>query len=219
MSGQQQKTRKAPRGKPARAAVSERLEIKPEDIDPHHDWSRLNAHGVMNVDFEERVDFRRLHRYRLGRARQAVRNSTLGALLCFDNNNIRYITSTAIGEWSRDKFCRFAVLRRTRIEAFLRRLRLEHGACADERPGGEFLDDPQRAGNRHGDLDDAEADVEQALHGALGELGARKTKHGDDALRDQPVADLLGVHARNCIPDTSCERSLPVSPSPAYGIA
>jgi len=110
MSGQQQKNRKAPRGKPTRAAVSERLEVKPEDIDPHHDWSRLNAHGVMNVDFEERVDFRRLHRYRLGRARQAVRNSTLGAVLCFDNNNIRYITSTAIGEWSRDKFCRFAVL-------------------------------------------------------------------------------------------------------------
>jgi Xaa-Pro aminopeptidase len=110
MSEQQQKNRKAPRGKPTKAAVSDRLEIRPEDIDPHHDWTRLNAHGVMNVDFEERVDFRRLHRYRLGRARQAVRNSTLGALLCFDNNNIRYITSTAIGEWSRDKFCRFAVL-------------------------------------------------------------------------------------------------------------
>src|SRR6266853_1048169 len=110
MNEQQQKNRKASRAEPTREVVSERLEIKPEDIDPHHDWSRLNAHGVMNVDFEERVDFRRLHRYRLGRARQAVRNSTLGALLCFDNNNIRYITSTAIGEWSRDKFCRFAVL-------------------------------------------------------------------------------------------------------------
>ena len=64
----------------------------------------------MAVDFEERVDFRRLHRYRLGRARQALRNSTLGALLVFDNNNIRYLTSTAIGEWARDKMCRFAVL-------------------------------------------------------------------------------------------------------------
>src|SRR5882724_5330373 len=70
MSEQQQKNRKAPRGTPTKAAVSDRLEIKPEDIDPHHDWTRLNAHGVMNVDFEERVDFRRLHRYRLGRARQ-----------------------------------------------------------------------------------------------------------------------------------------------------
>src|SRR3984885_8257292 len=110
MVDEQQKNRNASRQKPTKAAVSERLEIKPEDIDPHHDWSRLNAHGVMNVDFEERVDFRRLHRYRLGRARQSIRNSTLGALLCFDNNNIRYITSTAIGEWARDKFCRFAVL-------------------------------------------------------------------------------------------------------------
>jgi len=32
------------------------------------------------------------------------------ALLVFDNNNIRYLTSTAIGEWARDKMCRFAVL-------------------------------------------------------------------------------------------------------------
>ena len=93
------------------ARVSERKTINPEDIDPRHDWTRpLGAPGVMNVDFEERVDFRRLHRYRLGRARQALNKSELGALLVFDNNNIRYITSTAIGEWARDKMCRFAVL-------------------------------------------------------------------------------------------------------------
>lgn len=93
------------------ARVSARKTINPEDIDPRHDWTRpLGAPGVMNVDFEERVDFRRLHRYRLGRARQALQKSELGALLVFDNNNIRYITSTAIGEWARDKMCRFAVL-------------------------------------------------------------------------------------------------------------
>jgi Xaa-Pro aminopeptidase len=93
------------------AKVSERLTISPEDVDPRHDWKRpLAAPGTMAVDFEERVDFRRLHRYRLGRARQALRASPLGALLVFDNNNIRYLTSTAIGEWARDKMCRFAVL-------------------------------------------------------------------------------------------------------------
>ena len=59
----------------------------------------------MGVDFEERVDYRRLHRYRLGRAKQALENSELGALLVFDVNNIRYITSTKIGEWERDKLC------------------------------------------------------------------------------------------------------------------
>ena len=39
-----------------------------------------------------------------------MRKSELGSLLVFDNNNIRYITSTAIGEWARDKMCRFSVL-------------------------------------------------------------------------------------------------------------
>jgi len=92
------------------AAVSERIVVSADDIDPRHDWTRLNAHGVMNVDFEERIDFRRLHRYRLGRTRMALKSSGFGALLCFDNNNIRYMTSTMIGEWSRDKFCRYALL-------------------------------------------------------------------------------------------------------------
>ena len=85
--------------------------VKPEDIDPGHDWTRaLRAPGSMNVDFEERVNFRRLHDYRLGRTRMALKNSDLGSLLTFDNNNIRYITSTAIGEWARDKMARFSLL-------------------------------------------------------------------------------------------------------------
>ncbi len=71
------------------------------------------SQGVMGVDFEERVDFRRLHEYRLRRAREALDRSELGALLCFDLNNIRYITSTAIGEWTRDKLTRYTVLARS----------------------------------------------------------------------------------------------------------
>jgi Xaa-Pro dipeptidase len=67
----------------------------------------------MNVDFEQRVDYRRMHDYRVGRARQALENSDLGALLVFDMNNIRYLTSTQIGEWARDKVARYALLTRT----------------------------------------------------------------------------------------------------------
>jgi Xaa-Pro aminopeptidase len=66
----------------------------------------------MGVDFEERVNYRRLHDYRLGRARQALEASDLGALLVFDVNNIRYLTSTKIGEWERDKLSRWALLTR-----------------------------------------------------------------------------------------------------------
>ncbi|MFC6016365.1 M24 family metallopeptidase [Plantactinospora solaniradicis] len=68
--------------------------------------------GRMGVDFEERVDFGRLRDYRLGRARDALAQSELGALLVFDINNIRYLTSTMIGEWARDKMARYALLAR-----------------------------------------------------------------------------------------------------------
>ncbi|GGX54754.1 M24 family metallopeptidase [Saccharospirillum salsuginis] len=84
--------------------------ILPDDINPHWDWDRpIPAPGRTAVDFEERVNFQRLHRYRTGRARQALRNSSLGAILCFDNNNIRYLTSSVIGEWTRDKICRYTL--------------------------------------------------------------------------------------------------------------
>ena len=78
--------------------------VRPDDIDPHFRWDRpLQSPGHTQVDFEERIDFRRLHDYRLARTRAALARSGLGALLCFDQHNIRYITSTVIGEWARDK--------------------------------------------------------------------------------------------------------------------
>src|SRR3982751_5521552 len=85
--------------------------VRPDDIDPHHRWDRpLPAPGHMQVDFEERVDYRRLHDYRLARVRAALAASGLGALLCFDQANIRYTTSTVIGEWARDKLTRYSLL-------------------------------------------------------------------------------------------------------------
>ena len=77
----------------------------------NRNWHRPNSSpGRMNVDFEERVNFDRLRRYRIARARSAIGNSGLGAVLCFDTNNIRYITGSVIGEWARDKICRYALL-------------------------------------------------------------------------------------------------------------
>jgi Xaa-Pro dipeptidase len=87
------------------------LPVSEDDLAPAHRWHRpLMAPGITQVDFEERVDFRRLHRYRLARTRQALAGSGLGALLCFDQHNIRYISSTVIGEWARDKLIRYALL-------------------------------------------------------------------------------------------------------------
>ena len=73
---------------------------------------RFASPGSMNVDWEERWNVERLRSYRLARARAALDASELGAVLLFDFNNIRYVTSTHIGEWARDKMTRYALLTR-----------------------------------------------------------------------------------------------------------
>ena len=70
----------------------------------------LKTFGLMNVDWEERVDMDRLRRRRLARAKRVLEASDCGALLCFDMNNIRYVTATHIGTWAQDKLNRFCLL-------------------------------------------------------------------------------------------------------------
>ena len=70
----------------------------------------LRTYGTMQVDWEQRADLDRLRRERLARAKAALADSELGALLCFDMSNIRYLTATHIGTWAMDKLIRFCLL-------------------------------------------------------------------------------------------------------------
>ena len=70
----------------------------------------LKTFGLMAVDWEERVNIERLRQERLARVINALKKSEIGALLCFDMNNIRYITATHIGTWAMDKLVRFSLL-------------------------------------------------------------------------------------------------------------
>ena len=65
--------------------------------------------GTMAKDWELGVNFDRLRRERFERAQAAIKAAGLGAMLAFSFDNIRYITSTHIGEWCRDKMDRYAV--------------------------------------------------------------------------------------------------------------
>jgi Xaa-Pro aminopeptidase len=68
--------------------------------------------ATMAVDWEQRIDFAKLRKDRLQRAQASLAESALGAILLFDQNNIRYVTSTHIGEWARDKSARCVLLPR-----------------------------------------------------------------------------------------------------------
>ncbi len=72
----------------------------------------IKTFGLMTVDWEERVNVERLRTERLARVKKFLASSELGALLCFDMNNIRYITATHIGTWAMDKLVRFTLLPR-----------------------------------------------------------------------------------------------------------
>jgi Xaa-Pro aminopeptidase len=70
----------------------------------------IKTYGLMGVDWEERANFERLRNQRLARIKKILKESELGALLCFDMTNVRYITATHIGTWAMDKLARFTLL-------------------------------------------------------------------------------------------------------------
>src|SRR3954464_8224470 len=70
----------------------------------------IHTYGSMGVDWEERVRFDRLREERLARIKAQLEASELGALLCFDMTNIRYVTAPHIGRWAQDKLNRFCLL-------------------------------------------------------------------------------------------------------------
>jgi Xaa-Pro aminopeptidase len=85
-------------------------------FDSHHEEGagmNIASRGATRaVDWETRIDFDKLRTDRLAKAHASLQDSDLGALLLFDPNNIRYVTSTHIGEWARDKSARYALLMR-----------------------------------------------------------------------------------------------------------
>jgi Xaa-Pro dipeptidase len=75
-------------------------------------YNRPNATakwGTMAKDWEAGVDFSRMIKERFDRAQATVKAKGLGAVLCFNFDNIRYITGTHIGEWGRDKMNRYCI--------------------------------------------------------------------------------------------------------------
>jgi Xaa-Pro aminopeptidase len=71
-----------------------------------------SQNAIMSVDWESRVDFDRLRRYRMQRVQAELKASDLGALLLYDMNNIRYTTAAHIGNWARDKYFRCVLITR-----------------------------------------------------------------------------------------------------------
>jgi len=88
--------------------------FEPKPLVPALDFDNrmIPAHGTTSVDFEERVDYKRLRAYRLARAMKSLEATECGAFLLFDFYNIRYTTQTWVGGALGDKMSRYALLTR-----------------------------------------------------------------------------------------------------------
>ena len=62
-----------------------------------------SSFGLVGTDWQQRINWDRLRKYRLNRAREAMKRNGLGALLVMYDENVRYITSTVTPGWCRLK--------------------------------------------------------------------------------------------------------------------
>ncbi len=62
-----------------------------------------SSFGTVGTDWQERINWGRLRKYRLNRAREAIKRHGLGALLLMYDENIRYTTATLSPGWCRLK--------------------------------------------------------------------------------------------------------------------
>lgn len=81
-------------------------------LEGKHEYSPRRVFSTTGSDWQARVDFNRLREDRLARARQAMHEHDIDALILFTGENVRYVTSVYQGNWKNNIFIRYAVLTR-----------------------------------------------------------------------------------------------------------
>lgn len=75
-----------------------------------HEWDPRRVYSQTGADWQYRVDFERLRKDRLQRAREQMTARDIGALVLFAGANIRYVTGSYQGNWKYNINIRYAVL-------------------------------------------------------------------------------------------------------------
>ncbi len=75
-----------------------------------HEWDPRRVYSQTGADWQYRVDFERLRKDRLQRAREQMDAHELGALVLFAGANVRYVTGSYQGNWKYNINIRYAVL-------------------------------------------------------------------------------------------------------------
>jgi len=71
---------------------------------------RYGTQGMMQVDYEERINFNRMREYRVSRIKRYMDKSGISCLVLFETGNKRYATSTAVASPEVDNMARYAIV-------------------------------------------------------------------------------------------------------------
>lgn len=77
-----------------------------------HEYMARRVYSTTATDWQERVNFDRLRRQRLLRAKAMLEKHDLGAVILFAGENVRYVTGVYQGNWKNNIFIRYCVLPR-----------------------------------------------------------------------------------------------------------
>lgn len=75
-----------------------------------HEWDPRRVYSQTGADWQYRVDFDRLRTERLQRARDAMAEADLGAMILYAGANVRYVTGSYQGNWKYNIDIRYCVL-------------------------------------------------------------------------------------------------------------
>jgi Xaa-Pro aminopeptidase len=86
--------------------------MKTDFLDREHEYSARRVYSQTGADWQDRVNFDRMRKERLAKAKEQMEKHDLGALVVYDGANVRYLTSSFQGNWKYNIFIRYAVLPR-----------------------------------------------------------------------------------------------------------
>ena len=75
-----------------------------------HEWDPRRVYSQTGADWQYRVDFDRLRKERLQKARDAMAEADLGAMVLYAGANVRYVTGSYQGNWKYNIDIRYCVL-------------------------------------------------------------------------------------------------------------
>ncbi len=70
----------------------------------------MGTYGIMGMDTELRCDFDKLRKDRVEKTRAQMKKMGIGSLLLFEQDHIRYITGSKVGEWNHTIRCRYVLI-------------------------------------------------------------------------------------------------------------